>query len=67
MRPGSDILAKQQEILRGMSPEDKLRVSQGLRDDAWAFKAAWLRQLHPDWTDAEVQDAVRRLFRDVSA
>lgn len=57
----------QLELVRAMTAEQKLWVSQSLRDSALALKAAWLRSLHPDLPEAEIQETVRRLFRDAGA
>jgi hypothetical protein len=54
----------QDERLRQMTPSEKLWVSQRLRDEAWKLKAAWLQSIHPEWSELEVQDAVRAIFRD---
>lgn len=57
----------QRRLIRAMSPEQKLRASEALRAAAWELKAAWLRSQHPNWGEDEVQDAVRRWFRDAAA
>lgn len=62
-----EVRQKQDEILRGLSPESRLRISLGLRNAAWELKAAAIRQACPDCPEAEVQAAVRQLFRDASA
>jgi hypothetical protein len=53
--------------IRAMSAEEKIRASEALRAAAWALKAAWIRSQHPAWSEADVQDAVRRWFRDAPA
>jgi hypothetical protein len=58
MRP--TVAEKQLERLRAMSPEEKILASEALRRSAWEFKAAWFRLTRPDWTECDVQDAVRR-------
>ena len=50
-----------------MTPEQKLRASEALRNAAWQLKAAWLRQLQPHLTEHAVQDAVRKWFLDGAA
>ncbi len=55
------------ELVRAMTAEQKLRLSQALRDSAWEFKAAWIRSNQPELGESAVQDAVRRLFRHVGA
>lgn len=63
----SPALALQQRLIRAMSPEQKIRASEALRTAAWELKAAWIRGRSPDWSEDQVQDAVRRWFRDASA
>jgi len=50
-------------ILRGMTPAQKLAVMHSLWRQAWALKAAGVRHQHPGWTDQQVEDRVRELFR----
>ncbi|MBX9927270.1 MAG: hypothetical protein K2X99_00020 [Gemmatimonadaceae bacterium] len=50
--------------IRAMSPEEKLRVSEDLWVEAKGLMAAGVRLRHPDWTDTQVQDEVRKLMRD---
>ncbi|OGP67224.1 MAG: hypothetical protein A2170_17905 [Deltaproteobacteria bacterium RBG_13_53_10] len=45
-----------------MTPEAKLRAAEDLRWAAWRLKEAWLRDLHPDWSDSRVTEAVREIF-----
>jgi len=52
----------QTPILEFMTPEAKLRVAEDLRWAAWRLKEAWLRDLHPDWSDSRVAEAVREIF-----
>jgi hypothetical protein len=49
-------------ILRAMTPEQKLRAANDLYWTAREFKAAGLRYHHPEWTEAQVQEEVRRIF-----
>jgi hypothetical protein len=57
----------QVQLVREMTPEQKLRLSQALRDSAWEFKAAWIRVTRPELSEAAVQETVRDLFRDAGA
>jgi len=59
-------LELQRQLIRAMSPEQKVRASEALRAAAWDLKAAWIRSLHPELSEAAVQDAVRRCFRDAA-
>jgi len=58
------VLERQREAVRAMTPEQKIRASEALYLAAWDLKAAWLRSQHPDLPDDEIQEMVRRLFRD---
>jgi hypothetical protein len=49
-------------ILRAMTPEQKLRATAALNDLARELKAAGLRSQHPEWTEQQVQAAVREMF-----
>ncbi len=52
----------QVERLRQMSYAERWRAAKALDASARRLKAAYLRQLHPDWTEAELQREVRRAF-----
>lgn len=60
-------IALQEELIRSMSVERKLEVSQALREAAWELKAAWIRSMHPELPEPGVQEEVRRLFRNAGA
>jgi hypothetical protein len=53
---------QERQILRAMSPEDKLAVLDELYDFALKLKAAGFQLQHPEWTEQEVQHAVRELL-----
>lgn len=53
------------EIFRRMTPGQRWAAAQRLYWSARNLKAAWLRSLHPEWTEAEVQQAVREAFLHV--
>jgi hypothetical protein len=63
----SPVLELQQRLIRAMSPEQKIRASEALRRAAWDLKAAWIRSRHPALSEEDVQEAVRRWFRDAAA
>ena len=48
--------------LRRMSGAEKLRAAFDLYETARKVKAARLRQLHPEWTEEEVQRRVKEIF-----
>ena len=55
---------EQLAVLRRWTPEQRYRAS---RELYWALrrhKQAFIRSLHPDWSDVEVDGEVRRIFRD---
>lgn len=45
-----------------MTGEQKWRTAFGLYWAARALKAAALREQHPDWTEAQVQQKVKEIF-----
>jgi hypothetical protein len=49
------------QALRAMSPEAKLGVTRSLIRQAYALKAAGLRSLHPELSEAEVWARARDL------
>ena len=51
-----------QEILYKMTPEQKLEQAGVLYAIAWELKASGIRAQNPDWSEKQVQDAVRRIF-----
>ncbi len=50
------------EILKKMSPQQKLEAAMNLYHSARKLKAAWLRQQHSDWSEQEIEQAVREAF-----
>jgi hypothetical protein len=58
--PSSDQL----EALRRMTPEQRYRASREMYWTLRRHKAAFLRSLHPDWSETDVAAEVRRIFRD---
>lgn len=50
------------DILRAMTPEQKLRAAGNLYWSARTFCAAGVRMRHPDWDETLVQREVSRLF-----
>lgn len=45
-----------------LTPEQKLRAAERLYWSARALKAAAFRARHPEWSEADVQAAVRDVF-----
>jgi len=48
--------------LRRMTGAQKLRAAFGLYWSARKLKAARLRQQHPDWSEAQIQQQVKEIF-----
>jgi hypothetical protein len=53
---------EERRILRAMTPAQKLRAAARLYQSARRLKAAALRAQHPEWSEAEIQEAVREIF-----
>jgi hypothetical protein len=45
-----------------MTPAERLRQAERLYRSARSLREAYERSLHPDWTDDQVRDHVRRVF-----
>jgi len=53
---------KQTELLKKMTPAQKLNLAQRLYNSARQLKEAGIRMRYPDWDEAQVQKAVREAF-----
>ncbi|HAM70421.1 MAG TPA: hypothetical protein DCM86_02120 [Verrucomicrobiales bacterium] len=53
---------EQVEALRRMSPGERWRTAHQLYWTMRHHKAAFLRFQHPDWSDDQIRDQVRRAF-----
>jgi len=53
---------EQAQALRRMSPAERWRVAHRLYWTMRRHKAAFLRTEHPDWSDQQIGDQVRRIF-----
>jgi hypothetical protein len=53
---------EQIEIYRRMTPGRRLEVAEQLYWSARRMKAAWLKHLHADWTEEQVEAEVARNF-----
>jgi hypothetical protein len=54
--------AKQIEILRRMTPEQRWHAARDLYWSLRRHKTAFLRDTHPDWSENQLKDEVRRIF-----
>ncbi len=62
MQNGQDANDRQTRIIRGLTMEQRWRVAQDLYATAREWKACALRALHPDWSEGEIGESVRRSF-----
>jgi hypothetical protein len=53
--------AIQLEVYRSMSPERRLAIGVQMSEDGFAVMAAGIKARHPDYSEAEVTWALRRL------
>ncbi|MCF7956585.1 MAG: hypothetical protein K9M75_12345 [Phycisphaerae bacterium] len=52
----------QTEIYKRMTPIEKLQAMCDLYNTAYAMKTGWVKQLHSEWTDKQVDDEVMEIF-----
>jgi len=52
----------QKELIRKMTPGQRLSTALALYQTAWEIKKSGLRSLHPDWTEDALQARTRRVF-----
>ena len=62
MLPDEQTSPEQYEAFRRMPPERRLALAESLYWSARAWKAAWLRAQHPEWSGEQVAREVTRLF-----
>ncbi len=60
MQPSPEQIRTQ--IYVAMTPAEKWTEFCRLRELAWALKKAGLKAQNPDWTDQELEEAVRKIF-----
>jgi len=53
---------EQTKIYRSMTPAQKLDVSMKLYQSAKAFKAAAIKEQHPDWNEEKIKKKVNEIF-----
>jgi hypothetical protein len=53
---------EQIEIYRKMAPGRRLEIAEQLYWSARRMKAAWLKTLHPDWAEQQIEAEVKRIF-----
>ncbi len=52
----------QSELIRKMTPGQRLSTALALYKTAWEIKKSGLRSLHPDWTEDAIEARTRRVF-----
>ncbi|MHC4124716.1 MAG: hypothetical protein ACYSSI_14160 [Planctomycetota bacterium] len=57
----------QYEFLKKMSPQQKLEAAMSLYYSAKELKSAWLRQLHTEWSEKQIEQAVREAFANAAS
>jgi hypothetical protein len=61
-RGESVVHPEQIQIWRRMSPGEKLQIANSLYWSAWEAKAAWLRQIHPSWSEEQIEKTIQNIF-----
>jgi len=62
-KPMQTLTPEEIAIYKAMSPVQKLKLIDRFYRDARTLKRASLRTLHPDWTDAEVDQKLVQIFQ----
>lgn len=57
-------LNKRDEIISRMTAEQKLETATGLYYSAKELKAAWLKKIHPKWSQEKIDSKVKEIFLD---
>jgi hypothetical protein len=53
---------EQKKIYQAMTPEQKVKIVFDLYHSARELKHAFLRELHPDWSENKIQKVIREIF-----
>ena len=61
------VLARQNERIRAMTADEKVRLSQALWREAWEVAAAGVGARHPDWSAERIAEGVREMMHDAGA
>jgi hypothetical protein len=62
MLPDEQASPEQIAALRAIPGEERLKIAERLYWSARKMKAAGVRVQHPDWTEEQVSEEVRRIF-----
>lgn len=52
----------QRERFRAMTPAERWQAAHALYWSARRLKAAFIRQQHPDWSEEQIEEAVKEAF-----
>ena len=50
------------DVLRRMTPGERLEAAMDLHRSAWNLKSAVVRADHPEWSEEQVEEVVREAF-----
>lgn len=53
---------RQNEIIRKMTPAQRLGIAQELYQTAWEIKKSGIKAMHPDWSEEKIGAHTRRIF-----
>ena len=56
------MMPEQIEIYKGMTGEEKLRTALNLYYSARRLKRAAISRLHPEWSEEQVDEALKKAF-----
>lgn len=62
MLPDEQPTPEQIAVFRAMTPDQKYKAARQLYWTVRKHKAAYLRSLHPEWSEERLQDEVRTIF-----
>lgn len=62
MLPDEATSPEQYEIFRRMTPEQRWQVARNLYWSMRRYKSAFLQSEHPDWSEEQLADEVKRIF-----
>ena len=51
-----------ENVVKYLSPEKKLFISMELYYSAKMLKKAWLKKIHPEWTEMQIKNKVNEIF-----
>ena len=63
----TSVLDYELTLLRVMSATEKVAVMHALWRQAWSLSEAGVRSRHPTWSPEQVEEEVRRIFRQSSS